>query len=535
MNKEPLTERQFFRVGILENLVLPIVLIPYVTANTDTGWHWLVFFLGLIAFGFYGYILFFYGKKKRQFMEYMENGFTKFSYVLKSFYALRFSLKAGLILIYFSTAITTFLLPNTNVWLIIVIFASVCGMSLNGETEKRGRLLELLFLWLILPLILFAVFSISGIDVGGMTVNTPANTSHSAFKIIRGSAFVVLTFTTCELLTFYYPRIKEHAGIITVKIYTWIIISVVMSYLLVMGILGPGWVATNPFASFFVMESGTGRTGAINRMDYLILSFFIIGLFAVISGYLYRSKSLIFNMFSKSRPTKDKKALPKSAKDNTERICIIISTLLVILFALLWSEETIARVLLFYLVCIDIPVSLVVPISITNCSRLEFPKKVKSILTIVFFIGISLTLGGCTKKKDNLSIENKDYVITLEISPAENDAYTFSFHTINLSEYKGEQPSLKEDAAYETTTDSINLALNEYALENERNLDLAHMKSIKIHANHASLMENENLSKLILEFEYMIDVQKSIEVKLVDKETTLKELIKNIYNRQYSI
>lgn len=160
----------------------------------------------------------------------------------------------------------------------------------------RGRMLEMLFLWMVVPLILMAVFSVNSVDVDYNRVfEIPIDGMKlkGLLGVLSGGYGILLLLQGMELMLFTLGHARNNTKSNILKVIIWINITLFMAYIFIMGILGRRFVVKDVKASFNVMEAASFPGNAINRLDYLILSFLMIGVFATVSGYLFWGRSLL--------------------------------------------------------------------------------------------------------------------------------------------------------------------------------------------------------------------------------------------------
>ncbi len=349
-----ISQRQAFRIGVLENIAVAIVVIPYITVNVAGRLHFCAFLAGLLMSFIYASILFFYTKKMPDgVLEGINIAFGRFAKVVDVVYVMRYVLRVAIILMFFGTVIKEYMLKDLNIWLLVVPFAFVCGYGALRDIEKRGRLLELLFWWMIVPLILVAVFSITNIrwrEIPGQIFGLQNDTisSGSISEVLFAGYLVALVLSSCELLMFTVTKQKTNSWRNAVKTIVWIFIAVLFAYLFIIGILGGRWVAQSATTALNVMEASAFPGGLIERMDYPVLSFWIIGMFATISGYMFYAKEFAGELF-------------ETTKETTISLLMLVIVALVIVVAVgiyIWNFP---KWIAWYMVWGDLLISLVVP------------------------------------------------------------------------------------------------------------------------------------------------------------------------------
>lgn len=349
-----ISERQGFRIGVLENIAVAIVITPFITVNIAGNWHFGALIAGLVMTLIYGAAIYAYSKCFPEgFIDALNDTFGCWGKLADVIYILRFIIRAALIILFFGTIIREYMLRSFNLWSLIIPFAIICGYGASRDIEKRGRLIELLFWWMIVPLIVTAVFSISNIDWGGLP-DKLKGLDHTGGEGSIGGAFkagwlILLVMSSVELMMFTLSRQKENNWKNALKTIIWILVSVLFAYIFIIGILGGLWAGSSSTAALNVMEASAFPGGTVERMDYPVLAFWIIGVFAVVSGYMFYAKEFAGKLF-------------KVESSGRYWWIILGIIILVVLEAWGWSIGFWADLMVRYLVWFDLAVSLLLPL-----------------------------------------------------------------------------------------------------------------------------------------------------------------------------
>lgn len=540
-----ISERQCFRIGVLENIAMGMVLIPYITANVAGRWHFSSLIIGLIFSGIYAVVIFFLSKAFPEGMiSYISESLGSFGKIIQVVYVLRYALRGGLIIIFFGSIIQRYMLRSFNMWLLIIPFVLICGYGGNKDIEKRGRLIELLFWWMIVPIILVAVFSVSNLEwdsIPEMIMTFPAIGSKNQLgKIFLGAYMVLVILSSMELMLYTLVRQKKNTWENALKILIWVFVAVLTTHILIVAVLGKGWTGHDSTAVFSVMESSVFPGGTVERLDYPVLAFWIIGIFAVLSGYMFYSKELINHLSSGEDYRERKFSMP----------------LIVLIFtasSYIWSRSAVAKYLTWYIVWIDVSLSIVIPVIVLLIKRERvngFLKGTRNLLVFVFVAGQIFLLTGCKSPGDTVeitkdvntdyraldskqeSLENRDYVVSMDVYEGNicGEEYTFEFEIADLEAYQGTSEGNLKIKEYECEADDLKSALENYSINKNRQLDLGHMERVEF----GEELKWGQIKALIEEMSEMPSLPKSVSVKYrennMEKNISLRQMIKEIYD-----
>lgn len=501
-----ISERQTFRIALLENITIGMVLIPYITTNVAGEGHMWAFVTGLIFVLLYSFIMYGFSKWLPKGLAQEIDDYMGISgRVLMLIYALRYVLRGAVVLLFFSRVINEYMLRSMNVWVIAVPFALVCGYGAVSNIEKRGRLMELLFWWMLVPLILVAVFSITNVGWNSLAdefLSTPASSGAGIRGILYAAYLMLVVMSGLELMSFTLPMQKENLRGNALKMLVWIVISVMLAYFFVIGILGQAWTGSGATAALNVMEASAFPGGLVERLDYPVLAFWVIGVFAVISGYMFYAKIFTIKL---------------CGRKSVWYIPVIVA--LVAATAVLLSFEPVGRAVLNYLIWADILISIAAPLLVILIRHVHV--RVASLLII--FV---LLCTGCRNKYESSSLENRDYATSITVTAGEDD-YIFDFTIADLSEYNGDAENILKTSEYSCISSDMSAAIIDYYDNTDRQLDIGHVSELRIYSS-----DKESLYKLAEELSNLPMIAKSVPVELsgdCERKILLRELIKEAY------
>lgn len=444
--------RQGFRLGLLENITLGIVVVPFICVSSAGRWHYIAFAIGLLFTFLYSMIFYFFSKAfPHGMIEEMDGLLGKAGRFIDCIYAFRYVLRASLIILFFSVILRAYMLRSFNLWAVIISFILICGYGGARDIEKRGRLIELLFWWIIVPLILVAVFSVSNVNWELKSIGENADYR----GIFSGAYRMLIIMSSVETLLFTLTKLKKNTWSNYLKTIIWIMISVLFSYIFVQGVIGEKWVGESPMSALYVMEAAR-FPGGVERLDYAVIAFWIIGVFSVASGYMFYAKEFFRVAFSKRWNSFEKNEKGEMSNNSIEIVSdkwwtMALVMLLTGLFVWLWSLYDVSGYLLDYLIWFDIALSVFIPllvlfvkwrkkklplaspVAVGNAMHVDdLDKKDNPIgviigkrlirVLVIILLGSSFFLTGCKNRVDykriddrQSSLEEMDYAVTLTV------------------------------------------------------------------------------------------------------------------------
>ena len=523
LENKMISTRQSFRMGILENITLGMVVIPYATLNLAGRWHFVAFLIGLLLGAIYMAVIYYLSRGISDYIGRDKAKVIPFGRIVSLLYTLRFVLRGGVIMFFFGKTVQEFLLQSFNLWTIIIIFALVCCYGASRDIEKRGRMLELLFPWMIIPIIFVAVFSISSIDLGELYSGLMGENydmlheGAGVLDVVRAGYVAFLITSSTELMLFTLPHQRENNWRHELKLGLWILISIFLTYVFIIGILGGHWVASDSQAALNVMEAAFIPGEVLERADYPVLAFWIIGVFAVISGYMFYAKEAL-------------KVVAKIKKQGESKVSLVVVTIAVILMSWVWSLDEVSVYLAQYMLWADVAISLGIPV--VFLLKKDGKRILKRLALMFVMVSTTFVMWGCGSEEfkpltnQQESVEDRDYVTNLTI---QGDEITFTIADIKkyLSDATGDYETKEEKVKAIGLKD----ALDKYYVDKGRQLDLGHLSGITFEK-----VEKEQLREYVLEMSNLPSLGKSVNVtigledKKDKKEISLRQLIKDVYS-----
>lgn len=449
--------------------------------------------------------------------EQMKQVYPRLAPVLAILYLLRMVLRGGFLLAIFYQVLEEFLLEDMGFAYLMIPFLLVCFYGVSKGREKRHRGIEFLFWFVVIPFVLAMLLVVKDIDISLLARSSGEGIGDTAMFGIQEKAITVLLplalYSNVEFLLFLLPVLGTGRKPVAACL-TPILLSLLCNFVLLflsVGILGYGQCKELAFPALRVLQSAKVPGGFLERLDILIVAFWMFAIFSVVSGLVFHSGQLLYDTCS----------IFKKSKLRYEYF-IIIPVLYVLGMKCHECKDVITS-FLSYSLLIDIPLGIVLAAFVMLSKKIK--KKLGAALTAVVLL---FSLCGCSQMVD---VEDQDYVLSLGIDTCE-EGYVYSFGLATNKKAKVES----------LTAESLEEAKKQYEKTHDRVLQLGHLSAILL---GASVYEKEEeLAKIVDEFRsqsripvttrlYGVqpDAQKAMK-EVPDEDKTLGEYIDQIVENQ---
>lgn len=286
--------RQLRRMSILETGTIGCLFIT-LWSGKENGL--LTILLSIISSLIYGAVLIAIGRCDGGYYALTERTFPSLMWRgIWCLYSLRYAIHSAWILSYLVNLIQGTLYDQAD-WLIMLPLLIVCIYAGRRSIAERARFAELLFWWVILPLAGIFLFGIWKTDLSISmhltTIQVP--------ELLRDEYRLMVLFLPVELLLFRMSalsgsdkRIWRHSLLTILLSGLWMLLV----YIVTIGILGNIWGHSNLLGVTDAMEQIIHWNGAFERMDILILLFWLIGSIYSFSAYLFQGQQLLQRAFA---------------------------------------------------------------------------------------------------------------------------------------------------------------------------------------------------------------------------------------------
>lgn len=406
-------------------------------------------------------------------------------------YCLRFFVHGLLLITIFTALIREVLLPEQSTGLILLPVLLLTFYATGKNLSSRARTLEFLFYYIFAPLLLvviLALFQVKYQTLPSMLWGGEKGMGQASFA----SYGILLTYTALEFILFLGPvsgRRKQEKGIRLGRACMFVILFNFMIYIVTVGMFGTVRTGEKLWSALYIMQNVRIPGHFLERLDILFLAFWIFSIFALFSGYLFYSESIVkqwrYQLRGEERPGK--------------RIYAVLFLAAIFLLTI-WQPDPEKMLNIFggYMMWIDFPLSVLLPLILhlktrsrqgenagnstkTRKKRIkqEIVKenKRKAVFGIFLCLFCLFLFTGCESRAD---IEDKNYVLALGIDEGKKDKLCVIYGTADFDQPagEGEGGDSQEGEAVSYEADSLSDAENKDRKTDEKRLDYGHLKAI---------------------------------------------------------
>lgn len=486
-NNDRISLRQYKRLIVFDLLSIVCLVIPYVISNC-AGYDGLpVIVVGAFFTAIYfWFLLWVMTKVKGSYFGYSSHNIGKF---LTFFVALLYLIKTmwSLILLIrlFGEVINRTLLLESTRFLIVIPMVLVAGYLAIKGCEVRARVSEVLYFIVLVPIVIFLIFSLYKIDLANLTpiVATPFS------DMLRGGYALFILFNLLELQILLKPYIKEKtsqkAEVKRMASYGFqalgiIFVVILLFFVLTVGMIGEGASRDTLYSSVKIMQMIELPGTFLNRQDSLVLALWLISIFSVLSGLLYYSGIALKQMVG--------------AKSLNQIIGVLMAISIILSLVPVDLEEFF-EYYMRYMAYIGVPQSILLPLLIIIVAKVRGGKKdvgeledqqqnvrekknvgvVKTISSIFLVMILSLTLMSCSRR---IEIEDRDFVQAIGLD-YKDGLITMYYVLPDLQALTDQGPTDNKEALIKTFSGNDFFDIEEqYKLRSAKRLDYSHLKAV---------------------------------------------------------
>ncbi|BCJ94809.1 hypothetical protein acsn021_23780 [Anaerocolumna cellulosilytica] len=468
-DNDKISLRQLKRLLIFDLFSISGIIIPSV-ASAKAGKDGILSIILATLFAFvYAWIILSFAKRTGgKFLDYSDsNGGKVLTFVIGLFYVMKLFACCVFAVRLFGEVIGETLLKETDPRIILLLLLIVSAYAASKGFEVRARITEVLFFIVIVPIFIFLLVGLNKVELS----NLMPLLTQSAGTIALGGYEVFLTFSVLEFLLFTAPLIQFKKADISQgkRLYRYVaqalIVTGIMNlllFILTTGILGQSETRQKLWSMVTVIQVINLPGGFIRRQDALVLGFWMLSIFTIISAFFYYMSYISKHIFRISGQN-----------------YLLVPYILLIFGASVIPMDTEQFYFYFenYMKYIGMPQSILLPLIILiigGLRKVKVKTAVKSLL-LLFSFTTALTLTGCG---DMAEIEDRNFIQALGIDITADDkisAYYVLPDLKALTEQGADDP--KKLLLHLEGLDYWEIE-EQYSLENNKRLDFSHLKMI---------------------------------------------------------
>ena len=223
----------------------------------------------------------------------IENVLKKYRFASIIYY-IRFWLNGAFFYLCILFLTKKYLLPDKSAFFIGVPLVVLAYCMNEGGLKKRGRVMEGIFWFVLLPMIFVLFLSVTNLSWNELKIE-----KWTVSEVINGGFLVFALLHPMEFVWFYRGDMKD--GSIHLRSFIGLIVLLLGVFISTVGSLGKKLtqIDKEPVMS---MAQGIAMPGGIMaRLDLFLIAFWIVGVFCVFSGYLFYGNESIKHAFFKGR------------------------------------------------------------------------------------------------------------------------------------------------------------------------------------------------------------------------------------------
>ena len=328
-NNDQISRRQTFRLFTFDLMGISLLIVPAYLARNSGVWGILSIFLGILL-GL-GYIAILYWLSRRgqgDLLLDIQTGFPAWARDILLFWlVLHCVLIAGFCGFVFGDLMKESLVPEESYVLILAILFLVAGYAISGGIESRGRVYEILFWFVLIPLAIM-LFMASG-EVKSEHFVLAENFQWN--MLFSGGYLVFIMEMPLFFGAFfkkYLPEQKKKKGLFSCMIFALLVSGAFLlaEYVILLGNFGERSLATMPYPAVTLMSTIQITGGFVKRLDALMLGIWFFTLFALLNLFLFHGVEFLKAL-----------AEPKEANSRKKRLYLVTILLMAAVLALIFA------------------------------------------------------------------------------------------------------------------------------------------------------------------------------------------------------
>lgn len=294
--------RQLQILLILDIFGAGVIFLPRIAAEYAEQDAWICIILATLAVMFFAFIMVSVAKRfpNQSFVDYTSKLLSRpIGILLSIVFVIKMTLSASFILRFFVEISREILLENTPFSVVGGIMLIICAYSASKGLEGRARLAEILIFVVILPLIFVCIVAASDVDFSNVLPIVSSDTEN----ILRGGYEALFAFTGLELCMLIFPRLNKTGDAVKSIVTAAAALGFLMTVITVVAIakFGPFGLKRQLWPVLEMMDAIDSPGSLLERQGALVMSFWIVSVFASINAYLYHSSIMLKEICKKGK------------------------------------------------------------------------------------------------------------------------------------------------------------------------------------------------------------------------------------------
>lgn len=292
-----ISKRQVHRLFIYDITGVSTLLLPPLLAKTAGRDGIFCIFLALIpAYLFLTLIDRVSKRSKKEYSAYMRESFgTVISSAALCIYFILSIVLAGYVLYVLSCLIKTSLLKDESYWLICLCILALGGYGIMGGIEGRARIYEILFWFLMAPLLLMLLLAARDVNADYWT---PVFTSGVA-GVLKGTLLVFVFYSVIYVCHFLVPFEKKKGGAVRAA-KSALFVSALLNaavYLITLGMFATNALSNMEYPIITLMSMIKLPGGFFERQDAFMVAIWFFTMYALINSGMFYGTEVLKSLF----------------------------------------------------------------------------------------------------------------------------------------------------------------------------------------------------------------------------------------------
>lgn len=291
-----ITARQVQCLLVISWIGKMCLLLPEFAENTSSRNFVVCLLFGILLTVLYGILLYSLGMRARyHFFDFIQETMGTF---MRRTISMMYFLSMAIELIYlirlFAKIVNQYLLFDHSAEILMILIV-IAGIYASGTgLEEQGRMSEILFLLILIPLFFMSVFAATEMKMQDMKMGYEP----WGFSMVKGTFFVFTSFGSISLMPFLVPPLKKKKGGRR-RMTAGIVIAggiVAILYIIGLGVFGEEGIAALPWPILTLMTNVTIPGGFLQRWDVVFLAVLLMSLFAGTGIGMFAMRTMAENL-----------------------------------------------------------------------------------------------------------------------------------------------------------------------------------------------------------------------------------------------